>query len=117
MSSFEIDQGVMIYYLPKELDHYEADWIKKKSEKIFCSEQVRYLIFDFEKTTFMDSSGIGLLTGRYRRVSDHGGRVFAIHVNEAIDRVLLLSGIYRIIEKKESKEEVVKAMLEGGCYE
>lgn len=117
MSSFEISNGVMIYYLPKELDHYAADKIKRKSEMIFESEEIRYLIFDFEKTDFMDSSGIGLITGRYRKVHDKGGMVYVTNVNEAIDKVLTMSGIYRIISKMDTKEDIIKALYEGGYYE
>lgn len=117
MQLFQIENGVMIYYLPKELDHYAAEQIKKKSEYCFLEQSIRYLIFDFEKTVFMDSSGIGLITGRFRRVHDQGGKVFVIHVNKGIDKLLTMSGIYRIIQKRETKEEIVNEMLEGGYYE
>lgn len=105
---YEISDGIMIYYLPKELDHYQADLIKRKSEKEFDGGKVKYLIFDFSETVFMDSSGIGLITGRYRKVFDNGGRVFAINVNSIIDRLLRMSGIYRIVEKSENAREVAK---------
>lgn len=115
--TYEVGNGALIYYLPEELDHYAADCLKRKTEKEFESGQVRYLIFDFAKTSFMDSSGIGLITGRFRKVHDVGGKVYAIHVNDTIDRVLRMSGIYQILEKKDSKEDIKKEMLEGGYYE
>lgn len=117
MSSYETESGVMIYYLPPELDHYAAEMIKRKSERVFEEEKIQYLIFDFEKTTFMDSSGIGLITGRFRRVHDRGGKVYVIHVGEAIDKILNMSGIYRIIHKRNTKEDIIKEMIEGGYYE
>ena len=117
MKKYDYMDGVMVYYLPKELDHYSAEKIKKGSEDIFSDKEVRYLIFDFDKTVFMDSSGIGLLTGRYRKVHDKGGSVFVINVNENIDKLLKMSGIYRIIEKKETKEDIIKEMITGGYYE
>ncbi len=117
MKRFDYSDGVLIYYLPRELDHYAAEKIKSGSEKIFDENNVEYLIFDFEKTSFMDSSGIGLVTGRYRRVHDKGGKVFVVNVSENIDKILMMSGIYRIIEKKETKEDIIKDMVAGGCYE
>ncbi len=114
---FEMENGVMVYYLPEELDHYAADMIKRRTKQVFEDNEIRYLIFDFEKTQFMDSSGIGLITGRFRMVHDKGGKVYAIHVNETIDRVLLLSGIYRILKKMDSMEAIKKEMLKGGYYE
>ena len=62
---YEVANGVLIYYLPEELDHYAADMLKRKTAHVFDEEEIRYLIFDFSKTQFMDSSGIGLITGRF----------------------------------------------------
>lgn len=99
MKYFDISQGVMIYYLPKELDHYAAENIKKNSEFVFDETDVKYIIFDFTSTEFMDSSGIGLLTGRFRKVHDYGGKAFIINSKENIDKILVMSGIYTIIKK------------------
>ena len=114
---FEAENGVLIYYLPKELDHYTADMMKRKSEHIFEQEQILYLIFDFEKTEFMDSSGIGFITGRFRKVHDIGGAAFAVGICESIDRILKLSGIYQIVKKMDSIDSVKTELLKGGYYE
>ena len=116
MKCYEVDNEAMIYYLPRELDHYTADRLKRKTEEIFAQQVIRYLIFDFSKTVFMDSSGIGLITGRFRRVNDQGGKVYVIHVGTGIDKILELSGIYRIVQKMDSKEDILKEMVEGGYY-
>ncbi|MGN0435786.1 MAG: anti-sigma factor antagonist [Wujia sp.] len=117
MCNYEVSNGVMIYYLPKELDHYSAERIKKKSEIAFEEGKIEYLIFDFGKTEFMDSSGIGLITGRFRRVHDSGGKVFVVNVNDTIDKILTMSGIYRIVIRKDTKEDIINELLEGGYYE
>lgn len=114
---YEVENGVLIYYLPEELDHYAADMMKRKTKHIFEEQEIRYMIFDFSKTNFMDSSGIGLITGRFRIVHDKGGEVFAVHVSDAIDRVLLMSGIYRILKKMDSMDDIKKEMVKGGYYE
>ena len=114
---YEVANGVLIYYLPEELDHYAADMLKRKTAHVFDEEEIRYLIFDFSKTQFMASSGIGLITGRFRMVHDKGGCVYAVHVNETIDRILLMSGIYRILKKMDSLDAIKKEMVKGGYYE
>lgn len=113
---YEYSNGVLIYYLPPELDHYEADRIKRKSEEVFADGDVKYIVFDFSKVNFMDSSGIGLITGRYRKISDKKGRAYVINVSEPIDKLLFLSGIYRIVMKRDSKEEIINDLLEGEYY-
>lgn len=116
MKSYEVDNEAMIYYLPRELDHYAADSLKRKTEEIFLQQKIKYLIFDFEKTVFMDSSGIGLITGRFRKVNDYGGKVYVVHVGAGIDKILEMSGIYRIVCKVDTKEDILKEMMEGGYY-
>ena len=76
-----------------------------------------HLALDLSGVTFMDSSGIGLITGRFRMVHDKGGCVYAVHVNETIDRILLMSGIYRILKKMDSLDAIKKEMVKGGYYE
>ncbi len=117
MKYYEVENGIMIYYLPCELDHYAAENIKKKSEAVFTDDNVKYLIFDFEKTNFMDSSGIGLITGRFRRVHDKGGKVYVINVSDSIDKLLYMSGIYRIVNKCDTKDDIMRELVEGGYYE
>lgn len=114
---YQYNNGVFIFYLPKELDHYYADKLKRKSEAIFNKERINYLIFDFSNTRFMDSSGIGLITGRFRRIHDQGGTTYVVNVNSAVDKILKLSGIYTIIKKKNTKEDIIREMVKGGYYE
>jgi stage II sporulation protein AA (anti-sigma F factor antagonist) len=111
---YECSNKVLIYYLPEELDHFSADRIKRKSEHEFTSGNVQHIIFDFADVRFMDSSGIGLITGRYRKIK--GGSVYVINADENIDKLLLLSGIYRIAVKKDSKEEIINDLLKGEYY-
>jgi stage II sporulation protein AA (anti-sigma F factor antagonist) len=111
---YECSNGVMIYYLPVELDHFQADRIKRKSEQEFTDGKVKYVIFDFRNVRFMDSSGIGLITGRYRKIKD--GRVYVINTSENIDKLLYFSGIYRIATKKEDKDGVISDLLKGEYY-
>lgn len=116
MSNFEFNNGVFIYYLPKELDHFAADKLKIQTKEAF-EDEIRCLVFDFKDTTMMDSSGIGLITGRYRKVHDKGGMVYVVNVSEKIDKLLLMSGIYRIVVKKNNTKEIINDLLEDGYYE
>ena len=55
------------------------------------------------KTVFMDSSGIGLVMGRFREMELIGGKVRAVHVGERMRRILVMSGVTRVIEVEEEK--------------
>ena len=117
MSLFEYNNKVIIYYLPEELDQYAADMYKRKSEYVFNEKKVDIVIFDFEKTRFMNSSGIGLITGRYRKICENFGRVYSINVNSDINKILTLSGVYRIMQNKSDKQEIIGELIKEGYYE
>ena len=88
----------LMVYVPKELDHHFARQITDSVDKELEKGQIRQLVFDFSQTAFMDSSGIGMLMGRYRMLRYSGGKVTAIHVSDRIYRLMRLSGIYKYIE-------------------
>ena len=59
---------------------------------------IKNVIFDFSNTAFMDSSGIGIVVGRYKKVSLVGGKVFVIHANRRMEKMLYMSGLMDIVE-------------------
>ena len=95
---YQVQENCLTIFLPKEVDHHNAEEVKKSADAIIEKEHIKYVIFDFEQTDFMDSSGIGMIMGRKRLLSYSGGTVSAIHVNDRILRIMQLSGIYKHIE-------------------
>ncbi len=84
--------------VPKELDHHNAECIRVEADRLLRTRNIRSIVFDFGKTNFMDSSGIGMIMGRYKNIRFTGGTVIAIRVNERVRRILTLSGIYKVID-------------------
>ena len=84
--------------MPEEVDHHKSVYISKVADEYIMKEGVGNVVFDFEKTTFMDSSGLGIIIGRYRKISCFGGKVYAINASERIGRLLRASGMSSIIE-------------------
>lgn len=88
----------LIIMVPPELDHHNAERIKRCADQMIQNRNIRRIVFDFRRTTFMDSSGIGMIMGRYKNMRFMGGAVIAIHVNERIRKILTLSGVYKVID-------------------
>ncbi len=80
-----------------ELDHHNASRVRQELEARFSAAGVRNLIFDLSELRFMDSSGLGILIGRYKTVSALGGQTRIAAPTEQADRLLRLAGIYKII--------------------
>ena len=79
---YQVQENCLTIYLPREVDHHNADEIRKEADAVISRNHIRYVIFDFDRTDFMDSSGIGIIMGRYKTVSLIGGEVWAVHTNE-----------------------------------
>ncbi len=98
MEEFQIVDNCLMVRLPEEVDHHKAAYISAGADRMLLQEQVQHVVFDFEDTRFMDSSGIGIIMGRYKKIACFGGRVFAIHADRQIRRILTISGISKIVE-------------------
>ena len=85
---YQVQENCLTIYLPREVDHHNADEIRKEADAVISRNHIRYVIFDFDRTDFMDSSGIGIIMGRYKTVSLIGGEVWAVHTNEESGRFL-----------------------------
>lgn len=91
--------GNLMISLIGELDECFADYTRKHIDKAITSERFDRVIFDMSGLTFMDSTGIGVLLGRYKLIKKLGGVAMITGSNKQIDRVLTMSGIYTIMEK------------------
>ena len=86
------------YLMPKEVDHHCAGQIIAELDALIEGCGVRKIVFDMKQTEFMDSSGIGMLIGRYKTVMALGGRTAVAAPSREADRLMEMSGIYRIIK-------------------
>ncbi|MBE5939754.1 MAG: anti-sigma F factor antagonist [Lachnospiraceae bacterium] len=106
--SFDVIGKNMIITMEKELDHHNAEIVRNAADKYIYTNKITNIIFDFKKTIFMDSSGIGVILGRYKMVSTLGGKISVVNVRPEVERILLLSGLYKLIKKYESLEEALE---------
>ena len=95
---YQVQENCLTVFLPNELDHHNAEEIRKESDHLIEHNHIRYVIFDFKETNFMDSSGIGVIIGRYKKISYFGGKVFAINADTRIKRTLMICGLHKVIE-------------------
>ena len=91
-----------------ELDHHGARNALRELELSIDAALPKKLVLDLAGVTFMDSSGIGVLAGRYRKISCFGGKVYVIHANRRIRKILEMSGIGDIVEMIDQGEKIEK---------
>ncbi len=95
---YQVQENCLTVFLPHELDHHNAEEIRRESDYLIERNHIRYVIFDFDETDFMDSSGIGVIMGRYKKIYMLGGEVCAVHTNKRMKKMLIMSGITKIMQ-------------------
>ncbi len=100
----EIKQNALIVRLKGELDHHTADMVKARMEEAIESGKSLHIILCMKELDFMDSSGLGVILGRYKQVTSKGGKMVVCDVSPAVYRLFEMSGLFKIvsIEKNET---------------
>lgn len=93
--------GTITAVLTGEIDHHSARIIRTNIDRDIQMQKPKTLILDFSGVEFMDSSGIGLIMGRYKMMRDYDGRVIIKSPKPYIKKVLYLAGINRIVKMED----------------
>ena len=94
--------------LSGELDHCSAIPIRQELDSLLSDTAVRHLMLDMTDLKFMDSSGIGVILGRYRILAARGGSVWVRNMNAQISRIFQLSGMGQIMHVAKQEQEARK---------
>ena len=87
------ENGVLTEFLDGEIDHDAAAKIRTRIDATAQSLKPRVLCLDFGGVGFMDSSGVGLVMGRYRAMKLMGGSLRVVNVPERLYRIFAMSGL------------------------
>ena len=94
-------------YLSGEIDHHSAVELRRRIDEAVLAGTPEWLILDFSGVTFMDSSGIGLIMGRWRLMQEQGGRLTVRGVPKTLRKVMRVSGLDKlgVLEEKEEVKQ------------
>lgn len=88
----------LVVKLSGEIDQSCANEIRSDIDREIQLKNVKNLIFDFGGVTFMDSSGIGVILGRYKQIKARGGKTMIVRPQPQVDKILELSGLKKIMD-------------------
>lgn len=95
---------VLCVRLSGELDHHTADELREKVTAAIELNQIRHIVLNLEHLTFMDSSGLGVVLGRYKQIKQLHGEMVVCAISPAVKRLFDLSGLFKIIRLELSEE-------------
>ena len=101
-----IRRYVLYVRLDGELDQHTVENLRIKVCELIDKYRIRFLVLNFEKLEFMDSSGIGFIIGRFQRLRKVNGSIILCSINEQVKRIVMLSGLSKICVIKKDEEDV-----------
>lgn len=106
-SSFQVTDDILIAVAYGEMDHHTAAKLREEIDEAMQAFHCRHLVLDMKRVSFMDSSGIGVVLGRYKKIRKKGGRLYITGCSDYIERILHMAGVFSVAEKKDSVDDAV----------
>lgn len=99
MLEYELQRHTLTVRLRSELDHRAAEEIRAELDELLKNRSIRRLVLDLSRLKFMDSSGIGLIIGRYKLMARRGGSVSIVNADARMDRIFRMAGLYQLVDR------------------
>lgn len=112
--TFEIKDRALIARLGGEIDLKVTPELRRRLDRELDRCPVRHLVLDLSNVDFLDSSGLGVILGRYKRITVQGGRMALVGVVPPVRRVLEFSGVTRLSRLYETEEEALADLAQEG---
>ena len=96
-SKFYEENKVLVFKITDEIDDCNVQKIRRKADYEIERYMPKKVIFDFDSVTFMDSSGIGLIIGRYKFTNMLGGKLEVANLTQNVKKIFEMSGILKLI--------------------
>lgn len=91
--------NVLYIMLIGELDEYTANFTRDGLDEVFLNNNYSTVVFELSKLDFMDSTGIGVLLGRYKKLKSKNKNIFISNPSQSIEKIFNMSGIFEIMPK------------------
>lgn len=97
----------LIVELFGEIDHNQVAKGRDRIDHALDNYKTKNLIFDFSKVTFMDSSGIGMILGRYRKMGENTGNMAIVCCSKTVRNIMNMAGVFSIVDYFDTREEAI----------
>ena len=94
-----LDNDILYVMLCGELDECSSNYTRTTLDKLCSNRNFKQLVIDFSELDFMDSTGIGVLIGRYKKLKDIGVPIYIYNPNRTVEKIFKMSGLYEIMPK------------------
>ncbi|WP_248925357.1 anti-sigma F factor antagonist [Paenibacillus hamazuiensis] len=109
----ELEHGkskALIVRLKGELDHHTADTVKARMEEAIEKGECKHVVLSLKDLTFMDSSGLGVILGRYKQITAKGGKMVVCDVGPSVYRLFEMSGLFKILSVQDNERLAISSL-------
>jgi stage II sporulation protein AA (anti-sigma F factor antagonist) len=106
----EVKNDVLCVRLEGELDHHTAEDLRNLATNAIEKHQIRHILLNLEHLSFMDSSGLGVILGRYKQIKQLHGEMVVCAISPAIERLFDLSGLFKIMRLEPTEEFALQSL-------
>ncbi len=110
----EYADGVLVLRLAGELDVSTVEEFRRRAEESISMTRPRAVLLSCRRLSFLDSSGLGVILGRFRRLQERGVRMVTAGATGRVKTVLELSGVGELIPLYDSERKAIDALQEVG---
>ncbi len=100
-------RNTLVVRVKGELDMLVAEKIRQDIDHRLEERHIKNLILNLEKVTFIDSSGLGVILGRYKKITAVDGRMFIVGARRPVEKILHFSGINKLIPMYRSEQDII----------
>ena len=94
-----------MFRITEEIDECEVKKIRRRADYEIERFMPKKVVFDFDSVVFMDSSGIGMVIGRYKQAAMLGGQMYLTNLTPAVRKVFEMSGVLKLIPEVKLTQE------------
>lgn len=104
---FKLIRNTLIVRIKGELDMLVTEKIRLAIDKKLEEHSISNLIVNLDKVTFIDSSGLGVIIGRYKKISAVNGRMYIVGASPSVQKILTFSGINKLVPICKSETDII----------
>ncbi len=102
-----IEKNTLVVKLAGEFDLAVADKLRTDLDNALDNNEIRHIVLNLTNVTYIDSSGLGVILGRYKRLAQHGGKMAFVKPQPQVKRILEISGLLNIINDYQDENEAL----------
>lgn len=95
---FDFKDGVLRVTIVGEINYHRAVFVRQKIDEKIQELSPQNLVLDLAEVSFMDSSGLGLVMGRYQLMKDLGGTLTVANPSAEHKKIFKLAGLNKLVK-------------------